>query len=101
MTSEPSIRIRPDVGSISRFTIFIVVVLPLPLVPSSTRVSPSRTSMERSFTASTPPGYVLQTCSNVINVAPPGYVLSTSKMPTSPWPQPRPCWRPVTRYRRA
>ena len=47
----PSTWIEPAVGSISRLIIFIVVVLPHPEGPTSTTISPSRISSERSPTA--------------------------------------------------
>jgi hypothetical protein len=43
-------RISPSVGSISLFTIRIVVVLPHPEGPTKTQISPSRISKERSLT---------------------------------------------------
>ncbi len=55
MSSPPS-RIRPEVGSMSRFTIFIVVVLPQPDGPTSVTSSPSATSKDRSSTAVVPSG---------------------------------------------
>ena len=45
MTSSPPRKIVPDVGSISRLIIFIVVVLPQPDGPTSTQTSPGSTSM--------------------------------------------------------
>ena len=65
MTSRPSIVIRPLVGSMSRFTIFIVVVLPQPDGPTRTQISPAGTVRVRSLTASGVPGppYRLVTCS--------------------------------------
>ena len=50
---------RPDVGSMSRFTIFNVVVLPHPDGPTSTQTSPSGISSESSRTATWPLGYCL------------------------------------------
>src|ERR671918_504870 len=54
MTSVPSTVIDPEVGSTKRLIIFIVVVLPHPEGPTSTTVSPSPTSMDRSETAGGP-----------------------------------------------
>ena len=45
--------ILPDVGSISRFTILSVVVLPHPDGPSSTQISPSATSIDDGSAAMT------------------------------------------------
>ena len=56
----------PRVGSMSRFTIFIVVVLPQPDGPTSVTSSPSATSKDRSSTAVVPSAYRLVTCSNRI-----------------------------------
>ncbi len=64
--SSPSRKIRPSVGSMSRLTIFIVVVLPQPDGPTSVTSSPSATSKDRSSTAVVPSGYRLVTCSNRI-----------------------------------
>ena len=60
VTSSPSRKMRPAVGSISRLTIFIVVVLPHPDGPTSTQISPSGTSSERSSTATWPFGIALR-----------------------------------------
>ena len=49
--STPSIRMRPLVGSMSRFTIFRLVVLPQPDGPTSTQILPAGTVSDRSFTA--------------------------------------------------
>ena len=54
--SSPSTRIRPDVGSMRRFTIIMVVVLPQPDGPTSVTSSPSDTSNERPSTAVVPSG---------------------------------------------
>ena len=54
--SSPSTRMRPEVGSMSRFTIIIVVVLPQPDGPTSVTSSPSATSKDRSSTARVPSG---------------------------------------------
>src|SRR5437870_2015955 len=51
MTSAPPTRMVPEVGSISRLIIRIVVVLPQPEGPTSTVVSPSGTSRLRPATA--------------------------------------------------
>ena len=48
VTSSPSRKMRPPVGSISRLIIFSVVVLPHPDGPTSTQSSPSGTSSESS-----------------------------------------------------
>ena len=50
VTSSPSSTIRPLVGSISRLTIFMVVVLPQPDGPTSTHSSPAGTSRLRAST---------------------------------------------------
>ena len=52
--SRPSIRIRPDVGSISRLTILRLVVLPQPDGPTSTQILPAGTEKLRSLTAPGP-----------------------------------------------
>src|SRR5918996_4501693 len=55
-------RISPEVGSISRLIIFMVVVLPQPEGPTSTTVSPSAISRERSRTAGArAPGKLFET----------------------------------------
>ena len=56
VTSSPSRKIRPLVGSTRRFTIFIVVVLPQPLGPTRTLSSPAATSRSSSCTATVPSG---------------------------------------------
>ena len=68
--SSPSRNIRPLVGSMSRLTIFIVVVLPHPDGPTRVTSSPSATSKDRSSTAMVPSSYRLVTCSNRIMVSP-------------------------------
>src|SRR5688500_11551609 len=68
---SPSMRISPSVISIRRLTIRMVVVLPQPLGPTKTQISPSNTSKERSVTTGlSEPGYVLLTCLNSI-IGPP------------------------------
>src|SRR2546430_16488667 len=57
----------PEVGSIRRLIIFMVVVLPQPEGPTSMQVSPSPTSRVRSCTATWPPGYSLRIRSSLIN----------------------------------
>jgi hypothetical protein len=47
-------RISPDVGSMSRFVIFNVVVLPQPDGPTRTQISPAPTLNDRPFTAPGP-----------------------------------------------
>ena len=47
-------RMRPVVGSISRLTIFRLVVLPQPDGPTSTQILPAGTVSERSLTAPGP-----------------------------------------------
>ncbi len=54
--SSPSTRIRPDVGSISRLTIIIVVVFPQPDGPTSVTSSPFPTSKLSPSTAVVPSG---------------------------------------------
>ena len=51
MTSSPPIVMRPLVGSMSRFTIFMLVVLPQPDGPTRTQISPAGTVRLRSLTA--------------------------------------------------
>src|SRR5262245_61897839 len=51
VTSTPSIVIRPDVGSISRLTIFSDVVLPQPDGPTRMQILPAGTVNDRSLTA--------------------------------------------------
>src|SRR3990170_53755 len=63
----PSMKISPELGSISRLTILIVVVLPQPDGPSSTQISPFGTSSVTWSTAGTVlPEKVLETCSSLI-----------------------------------
>src|SRR5689334_2951521 len=49
--SVPSMRIRPEVGSIRRLTIFSDVVLPQPDGPTRQQIFPAGTTIERSLTA--------------------------------------------------
>src|SRR5918998_5923573 len=51
VTSSPCKKILPEVGSMMRLIIFIVVVLPHPDGPTKTTISPSGISIERSSTA--------------------------------------------------
>src|SRR3990170_8960168 len=63
----PATQISPEVGSTMRFIIFRVVVLPHPDGPTSTTISPSDTSNERSPTAGEGlPGNDFETCSRRI-----------------------------------
>src|SRR3954462_820361 len=57
---------RPEVGSPSRLTMRIVVVLPHPDGPTSTAISPTGTSSESSSTATVPSGERLATRSSRI-----------------------------------
>src|SRR6266487_7021384 len=59
MTSSPSIRTWPLLGSTSRLTIFKLVVLPQPLGPTRTQMSPAGTSSDRSTTAPWGPYFLL------------------------------------------
>src|SRR5437879_10624231 len=59
ITSTPSMRISPLVGSTRRLTIFRLVVLPQPLGPTSTQMSPAGTSSDRSTTAPCGPYFLL------------------------------------------
>src|SRR3954468_7157021 len=63
---------RPLVGSMSRFTIFNVVVFPQPDGPTSTEISPSGTSRLSSVTALVPSGKRLETESRRIMGRTPG-----------------------------
>src|SRR5215208_7541945 len=63
---------RPPLGSMSRFTIFKVVVFPQPDGPTSTEISPSGTSRVRSVTALVPSGKRLETESRRIMGRTPG-----------------------------
>src|ERR1700704_5152570 len=67
MMSSPSIVIRPEVGSMRRLIIFMVVVLPQPDGPTRTQISPAGIVSDRSFTARGAEGgpYRLLTCSSV------------------------------------
>jgi hypothetical protein len=47
---SPLMRISPSDGSIRRFTMRMLVVLPHPEGPTRTQISPSSTSKERSLT---------------------------------------------------
>src|SRR5262249_9747982 len=51
ITSRSSMRTVPEVGSISRLTILREVVLPQPLGPTRTQISPGGTVSERFSTA--------------------------------------------------
>src|SRR5437763_139311 len=57
---------RPLVGSIRRFTILSVVVLPHPDGPTSTQTSPAGTSRSRASTATWPLSHRLVSCSRRI-----------------------------------
>src|SRR3981081_1300332 len=63
MMSTPSISTWPLLGSTRRLTIFKLVVLPQPLGPTRTQISPAGTSSDRSTTAPCGP-YCLLTCLN-------------------------------------
>ena len=65
-TSSPPIVMRPLVGSISRLTIFMLVVLPQPDGPTRTQISPAGTVSVRLSTAggASGPPYRFVTCSN-------------------------------------
>ncbi len=52
---RPATSMVPEVGSISRLIILSVVVLPHPDGPTSTAISPSATSSDRSVTAGPSP----------------------------------------------
>src|SRR5699024_7221426 len=60
------IKICPEVGSINRLTIFIVVVFPQPLGPINVTNSPLSTRIEITSKASVPPDHVLCTSLNSI-----------------------------------
>src|SRR3990170_6122113 len=63
----PATQMSPEVGSTMRLIIFRVVVLPHPDGPTSTTISPSDTSNERSPTAGEGlPGNDFETCSRRI-----------------------------------
>src|SRR4029079_1517970 len=66
VTSRPSRKIRPLVGSISRLIIFRVVDLPQPDGPTRQTSSPGSTSRSSSCTATVPSGYRLPTPSSRI-----------------------------------
>src|ERR1044072_8604861 len=66
MTSRPSRKIRPVVGSISRLIIFNVVDLPQPGGPTRTTTSPAATSRSSSCTATVPSEYRFPTPSSRI-----------------------------------
>src|SRR4029078_4065266 len=55
--STPSMRIRPDVGSISRLTILSDVVLPQPDGPTRTQILPAGRSSDRSLPAPGAPAF--------------------------------------------
>jgi len=63
----PSIYILLEVGSIRRFTIRRVVVLPQPDGPMSIQNSPSAISKERLLTALVPSGHIFDNDSIFIN----------------------------------
>src|SRR5512132_3817521 len=75
---------RPLVGSMSRLTIFKVVVFPQPDGPTRTEISPSGTSRVRSVTAWVPSGKRLETESRRIMGRTPGG--SPKATPRSPAP---------------
>src|SRR5262249_12580988 len=66
MTSWPSTKIRPLVGSISRLIIFSVVDLPHPDGPTRHTISPGAMSRSRSCTATVPSEYRFPTPSSLI-----------------------------------
>src|SRR3954454_17184697 len=66
VTSRPSRKIRPLVGSISRLIIFNVVDLPQPDGPTRTTTSPAATSRSSSWTATVPSAYRFPTPSSRI-----------------------------------
>jgi hypothetical protein len=57
LTSSSSISTWPLVGSTSRLTILSEVVLPQPLGPTSTQISPGGTTSDRSLTAPGAPAW--------------------------------------------
>src|ERR687889_908596 len=68
---SPSMSISPSVISIKRLTTRMEVVLPQPLGPTNTQISPSSTSKERSLTTGlSEPGHVLLTPLNSIIASP-------------------------------
>src|ERR1700712_3588257 len=70
VTSSPSRMMRPLVGSMSRLTIFSVVVLPHPDGPTRQTSSPRGTAREISFTATVPSANRLLTLSRAIATSP-------------------------------
>src|SRR5690606_14646931 len=68
VTSSPSSRIRPEVGSTSRLIIRSVVDLPQPDGPTSASTSCSRTARLSPATATVPSGYALRTASSPTTV---------------------------------
>src|SRR5882757_1039349 len=67
IASTPSMSTRPEVGSISRLIIFIVVVLPQPDGPTSTTISPAGISIVTWSTAGAAwPGYCLVNSSSTM-----------------------------------
>src|SRR4051794_31052656 len=70
MTSRPSTKIRPLVGSISRLIIFNVVDLPQPDGPTRHTTSPGATSRSSSCTATVPSEYRFPTPSSRIIASP-------------------------------
>src|SRR5438128_6132955 len=87
MTSRPSTSMAPEVGSISRLIIFMVVVLPQPDGPTSTTVSPSSTSSERSVTAAPLPSSTpfVTSVSEILTfdtAPPPGWSQAVQTWPT-------------------
>src|SRR5262245_854719 len=66
VTSRPSRKIRPLVGSMRRLIIFSVVDLPHPEGPTSTTISPAATSRSSSSTATVPSAYRFPTPSSRI-----------------------------------
>src|SRR5437016_3652734 len=63
--SRSPMKMRPLVGSMSRFTIFMVVVLPQPDGPTSTQTSPSGTSRFRWSTATLPSNTLVTSSSRI------------------------------------
>src|SRR5262245_18606278 len=79
--SAPSTRIRPDDGSISRFVILRVVLLPQPEEPISTHTSPDAISrLKRSTAGTAEPAKYLLTSSRRITGEPPRLPLPGSEL---------------------
>ena len=80
VTSSPSSRMRPPVGSSSPAIILSVVVLPQPDGPSMTKNSPSATTKLKSWTATNDPKSFFRFSTRISAMAIPGNFETTMNM---------------------